>query len=204
MKLAYTRISALPYEEAAKRIGEAVKGAGWELVATKEIPSGTVAFISNGELMEGVLNHHADLVGVMPWTVFVKNEDGKAAVSAVDGSLLASLMAHHHHDEPALIGEGVIKIVNAIADVGELKVKEVKVFSTATCPYCAMEKDWLKQNNVEHTVVMVDADEEAAKYMVEHTGQMGVPATEVVYEEGESEFVVGFDKERLASLLKVS
>lgn len=204
MKLAYMRKSALSYGDAVQRIEEAVKSVGWELVGSREIPSGTVVFISNTDLVEGVLGHHADLVGVMPWTIFVQNDGGKAAVSAVDGSLLSSLMAHHHHDEPALISKAVTAIVNTIADVGELKVKDVKVFSTAQCPYCAMEKEWLVKNNIEHTVILVDSDEEAAKYMVEHTGQMGVPATEIIYEEGESEFVVGFDKERLAGMLKIS
>ncbi len=38
--------------------------------------------------------------------------------------------------------------------------------------------------------------------MVRKTGQMGVPVTEVQYADADSEFVIGFDKDRLTSLLK--
>ena len=42
-----------------------------------------------------------------------------------------------------------------------------------------------------------------AKKMVEKTGQMGVPVTEIKLED-KSEFVVGFDPARLSSLLQIA
>ncbi|WP_287154911.1 glutaredoxin family protein [Candidatus Solincola tengchongensis] len=66
---------------------------------------------------------------------------------------------------------------------------EVKLYSTPTCPYCRMAKDFLEKEGVEFTVVDVSEDEEAAREMVEKSGQMGVPVMEV-----ENTIVVGFDR----------
>lgn len=66
---------------------------------------------------------------------------------------------------------------------------EVKLYSTPTCPYCRMAKDFLEKEGVEFTVVDVSEDEEAAREMVEKSGQMGVPVMEV-----EKTIVVGFDR----------
>ncbi|MDI6873376.1 glutaredoxin family protein [Candidatus Solincola sp.] len=66
---------------------------------------------------------------------------------------------------------------------------EVKLYSTPTCPYCRMAKDFLEKEGVEFTVVDVSEDERAAREMVEKSGQMGVPVMEV-----ENTIVVGFDR----------
>jgi hypothetical protein len=39
--------------------------------------------------------------------------------------------------------------------------------------------------------------------MVEKTGQMGVPVTEIIYENGEEEYIIGFDRERLSEVLSL-
>ena len=72
-----------------------------------------------------------------------------------------------------------------------------------TCPYCKMEKSWLDEKKITHELVYVDKNQEKAQYMVEKTGQMGVPVTEIEYEEGEPEYIIGFDKPKLAQILHV-
>lgn len=74
----------------------------------------------------------------------------------------------------------------------------VKVYSTPTCPYCVMVKDFLKQNKVAFEDINVADDEEAANEMVEKSGQMGVPVIIVG-----KEVVIGCDKSRLKELLKL-
>ena len=74
---------------------------------------------------------------------------------------------------------------------------KVKVYSTKTCPYCNMAKDFFKQRGVEFEDIDVGEDREAAKEMVEKSGQMGVPVIEI-----EGKIVVGFDKEKIEELLK--
>lgn len=84
-----------------------------------------------------------------------------------------------------------------------MKIKKVKVYSTATCPYCRMEKAWLEGNKVEHEVVYVDKDQNEAINMVRKTGQMGVPVTEIELDEGNLEFIIGFDTPRLSEVLGI-
>ena len=76
--------------------------------------------------------------------------------------------------------------------------KKVKVFSTSSCPYCKMEKDFLKEHKIEFEDIDVGADQEAAQEMVEKSGQMGVPVTDI-----DGEIVVGFDKDKLKKLLDI-
>lgn len=58
-------------------------------------------------------------------------------------------------------------------------MKKVKVYSTPTCPYCDMAKDFLKENKIEFEDINVQDDHEAAKEMIDKSGQMGVPVIEI-------------------------
>lgn len=75
---------------------------------------------------------------------------------------------------------------------------KVKVYSTKTCTYCNMEKEFLKQNKIEFKDIDVSNDQDAANEMIEKSGQMGVPVTEI-----DGKIVVGFDKEKLKKLLGI-
>ena len=75
---------------------------------------------------------------------------------------------------------------------------KVKVFSTTTCPWCVKVKDFLKENNVEFEDINVGEDTEQAQYMVEMSGQMGVPVIEI-----DGEFIVGFNEAELRKKLKI-
>lgn len=83
-----------------------------------------------------------------------------------------------------------------------MKKISVKLYSTRTCPYCMMEKKWLEKEKINHEVVYVDSDQNEAINMVEKTGQMGVPVTEIKFEDGREEYVIGFDKSTLEYYLK--
>jgi glutaredoxin/uncharacterized protein (DUF302 family) len=203
MKLAYARTSALSYEAAIDRVEKAVADIGWHLAGKQELPSGTVFFVSQPDLFSAILDHHADLVGVMPWAIFIGRGPEKTVVSSIDGSLLKGLMGHHTHEEVDTIKESMTDLVNRIADVGALKVSKVTLFSTMSCPYCKMEKEWLEQHKIEHTVSYIDLDQSKAEYVVRHTGQMGVPVTEITFEEGQPEFIIGFDKGRLSTAFNI-
>jgi glutaredoxin 3 len=82
------------------------------------------------------------------------------------------------------------------------EVKSVTVFSTTWCPYCKVEEEWLKSEKIDHKVVLIDEDATAAMYIVDKTGQRGVPVTEVVFQDDSAEYVIGFDKAKLKPLLK--
>lgn len=76
-------------------------------------------------------------------------------------------------------------------------VRQVKVYSTATCPYCTMAKNFLKEQNIEFEDIDVGADQAAAREMVEKSGQMGVPVVDI-----DGEIIVGFDKVAIVKALK--
>jgi len=75
---------------------------------------------------------------------------------------------------------------------------EIKIYSTPTCPYCKMAKDYLSSKGVSYQNIDVSSDKEAAKEMVKVSGQMGVP---VIVINGQT--MVGFDKSRIDKLLEV-
>ncbi len=77
-------------------------------------------------------------------------------------------------------------------------MKNVTIYTTPSCGYCNMAKDFFKANNVAYTEYNVSTDLEKRKEMIEKSGQMGVP---VIYVD--DEMTVGFDKTKLSSLLGI-
>jgi glutaredoxin-like YruB-family protein len=76
---------------------------------------------------------------------------------------------------------------------------KIKVYSTQFCPYCVSLKEFLKENGIVFEEVDVSADSAAQKEMIEKSGQMGVPVTEIG-----NDIVVGFDKETILQLLDLA
>jgi glutaredoxin 3 len=73
----------------------------------------------------------------------------------------------------------------------------IKVYSTPTCPYCNMTKAFLDEKGVTYDDFDVSADVDARSEMVKRSGQMGVPVIDVG-----GEVIIGFDQQRIASLLE--
>ena len=80
---------------------------------------------------------------------------------------------------------------------------KIKVYATTTCPDCTMIANWLTQKNITFEKILVDQDQKAATDMVHRTGQMGVPVTEFIMNNGKSEFVIGFNQPQLAYFLGI-
>ncbi len=80
-------------------------------------------------------------------------------------------------------------------------MKRVTVYSTQTCPYCQMEKQWLDEQGIAYTGVDVSFDHAKQEEMIAKSGQMGVPVTVISHEHGGEDVVVGFDQPKLAGLL---
>ncbi len=77
----------------------------------------------------------------------------------------------------------------------------IKVYSTPTCPYCSMLKEFLKRCNVQFEEIDVAASKDAALEMIAKSGQMGVPVVDI-----DGTIIVGYDeaaiRERLNSVQK--
>ncbi|HAR54830.1 TPA: NrdH-redoxin [Patescibacteria group bacterium] len=81
------------------------------------------------------------------------------------------------------------------------QIKEFKIYSTPTCGYCHMLKEWLTEKKVAFTDINVAADPARGVEMIQKTGQMGVPVSVISFEDGKEEVVLGFDQERIAKIL---
>ncbi|MEW5955141.1 MAG: glutaredoxin domain-containing protein [Candidatus Micrarchaeota archaeon] len=75
---------------------------------------------------------------------------------------------------------------------------KIIVYSTPTCPYCHMAKDYLKKNNFEYEDVDVAADEKRAQEMIDKSGQMGVPVIDI-----DGKIIVGFDRKAIDASLGI-
>lgn len=80
-----------------------------------------------------------------------------------------------------------------------MKMPKVTVYTTPTCVWCGKAKEFLKENNIQYSEVNVAADQQAAEFMIEKSGQMGVPVIQV-----DDQFIVGYDKNAMKKALKLN
>ena len=78
-------------------------------------------------------------------------------------------------------------------------MKTVLMYTTPTCQYCKMAKEFFQEKGVEYTEFDVSTDEAKRAEMVDKSGQMGVPVIMV-----EGDIVVGFDQPKLRELLSIT
>lgn len=77
------------------------------------------------------------------------------------------------------------------------KVKhDIKIFTTPTCPYCHMAKDYLKENKISFKEYDVSKDQKMAIDMYQKSGQLGVPQLWI-----DDQVVMGFNKPQIDMLL---
>ena len=72
------------------------------------------------------------------------------------------------------------------------------VYSTQTCPWCTVAKDFLKENNIEFEAKDVAEDEAAKAELMQKSGQLGVPMLDI-----DGTIIVGFDKEAIKKALDI-
>lgn len=77
---------------------------------------------------------------------------------------------------------------------------KVEIYSTETCHFCHMAKDFFSAHNIPFTDYNVGVDTAKRAEAVQKSGQMGVP---VIVVDGK-DVVVGFDQDRLSSLLGIA
>lgn len=76
---------------------------------------------------------------------------------------------------------------------------QVEIYSTPSCHFCHMAKDWLTAKNIPFVDYNVGENMEKRKEMVEMTGQLGVPVIKI-----EDNVMVGFNQEQMAQLLNIA
>lgn len=76
------------------------------------------------------------------------------------------------------------------------KKNAVTIYSTPTCSYCKMAKEFFKENKIDYKEINVADDSMAAQDMIRKSGQSGVPVIEV-----NGNIIIGFDKPALKKAL---
>lgn len=77
-------------------------------------------------------------------------------------------------------------------------MNKVTIYSTLSCHFCHMAKDFFKEKGVEFEDFDVASNMEKRKEMLEKSGQMGVPVIII-----KDEIIVGFNKAKIVELLGI-
>ena len=78
----------------------------------------------------------------------------------------------------------------------DTQAHKVTIFTTDSCMYCKMAKQFFKEKNVAYEEKNVGTDAAAREDMIKRSGQYGVPVIDV-----DGKLVIGFDKRALVDLL---
>ncbi len=76
--------------------------------------------------------------------------------------------------------------------------KKVIIYSTPTCVYCKMAKDFFAKHGIKYTEHDVATDLKAREEMMEKSGQLGVPVIDI-----DGEILVGFSEDHLRQALGI-
>jgi len=80
-------------------------------------------------------------------------------------------------------------------------VKNITIFTTNTCAYCAMVKKWLDAKGHNYEVVNLDTNPERQAEALALSGALTVPVTVVTKQDDSKEVVIGFNLSKLAPAL---
>ena len=75
---------------------------------------------------------------------------------------------------------------------------KIIIYSTPSCVYCRMAKDFLTDKNIPFTEYDLTKEVAMRNEVIKKTGQMAVPVIEV-----DGEVMVGFDEARLSQMLGI-
>lgn len=77
-------------------------------------------------------------------------------------------------------------------------MKSVKIYTTPSCHFCHLAKEYFKENNISYQEFDVASNDQARDEMMKKSGQMGVPVIEI-----DNDIVIGFNQPKLVSLLGI-
>ena len=76
-------------------------------------------------------------------------------------------------------------------------MKNIIIYSTPTCHYCKLAKEYMTANNIPYTEHNVATDLAKRQEMVDKSGQLGVPVIDIG-----GTILVGFEETEFAEALK--
>lgn len=94
--------------------------------------------------------------------------------------------------------EQTIPNTNSDDGVNVADEPRVIIYSTPTCHYCNMTKEFLNKHGVSYIDYNVAEDPDKRAEMIEKSGQMGVPVIIIG-----DEMLIGFNEEKMKELLEL-
>jgi len=73
----------------------------------------------------------------------------------------------------------------------------VTIYTTPTCAFCHMAKEYFKGNDVEYSAKDVTQDQEAYKEILDKSGQLGVPVIDI-----DGTIIIGFDRPKIDAVMR--
>lgn len=84
-----------------------------------------------------------------------------------------------------------------MSDDKDNNYKEITIYTTPTCGFCHMVKEYLSGKDIEYKTKDITTDENAYKEVLESTGQLGVPVVNIG-----SKTIIGFDRPKIDLALR--
>ncbi len=81
---------------------------------------------------------------------------------------------------------------------------KITIYSTATCGYCKMLKSYLQNRGISYDEKHADLDQKLAEELYEKSGQLGVPFTIIEKDDGQTENILGFDRQKIDLALGIA
>lgn len=151
MNIAYFRKSNRSFEETLKVLKNEAEKNHFKILGETDLPnnSGKLIHLCQENWMRNLIASDKNLFGFLPCTILVLRKNEGVFVGVSDPSLLGKLSQDPVAvDISAKANTQLKNLVNQAANVGPLKVKQIKLYATMSCPYCKMEASWLKEKKL--------------------------------------------------------
>jgi glutaredoxin len=81
-------------------------------------------------------------------------------------------------------------------------MKKIIIYTTSWCPWCQKTKKFLENLGYSYEERNVELNPEWGKELIEKSGQMGVPVTLIIDENGKEKLIIGYDPLSLKEALE--
>ena len=77
-------------------------------------------------------------------------------------------------------------------------MSRIKIYSSPTCPFCYVLKNYLKEKGFEFEEIDISKETAKREKLIKKTGLATLPVVEI-----DNQLIVGFDKKKIDEILKI-
>jgi len=77
-------------------------------------------------------------------------------------------------------------------------MSRIKIYSSPTCPFCYVLKNYLKEKGFEFEEIDISKETAKREKLIKKTGLATLPVVEI-----DNQLIVGFDKKKIDEVLKI-